>query len=158
MLAASEFLLMKIISLSLLAAACFLPRALFAGPAEEKAFCDKYKAAYEAGDKATLESFLYTKGADPMALEFYKMMATEGAGGKVSKIELVDLSPEDAKKAGDVMEGPGDQKMKLPLKATKKLKLTVESKDGNGSSSSSSESFIAENDGKFVIPVPVAVK
>jgi hypothetical protein len=43
-------------------------------PAQEKAFVDKYKAAFEAGDKATLQSFLYTQGANPMALEFYKMM------------------------------------------------------------------------------------
>ena len=77
-----------------------------ATPEQEKAFVDKYKAAYEAGDKATLESFLYTKGANPMALEFYKMMQTEGAGGKISKIELVNLSPEDAKKAEGVQEGP----------------------------------------------------
>ena len=113
-------------------------------PADEKAFVEKYKTAYEAGDKATLESFLYTKGANPMALEFYKMMQTEGAGGKISKIELVDLSPEDAKKAEGIQEGPGGQKTKMPLKPTKKLKITVETKDANGSSSSSSESFIAE--------------
>src|SRR3954454_8369099 len=152
--------LMKITSLSLsfLIAACLLPQALIAGPAEEKAFVDKYKAAYEAGDKATLESFLYTQGADPMALEVFKMMATEGAGGKVSKIELVDLSAEDAKKAEGVQEGPGGQNMKLPLKPTKKLKLSVETKDDNGSSSSSSESFVAEKDGKFVIPVPAPAK
>ncbi len=148
---------LRSLALSLILAASLLPSALLAGPAEEKAFCDKYKTAYEAGDKATLESFLYTQGADPMALEFYKMMATEGAGGKISKIELVDLSTEDAKKAGEVMDGPGG-KMKLPLKATKKLKITVETKDDNGSSSSSSESFVAEKDGKFVIPVPAPAK
>jgi hypothetical protein len=44
-----------------------------AGSAEqEKAFTDKYKTAFEAKDTATLESFLYTQGADPMAIEFYK--------------------------------------------------------------------------------------
>ena len=59
-------------------------------PEQEKAFTDKYKTAYEAKDTATLESFLYTKDANPMALEFYKMMVSNGAGGKVSKIELVD--------------------------------------------------------------------
>ena len=46
----------------------------------------------------------------------------------------------------------------LPLKPTKKLKITVETKDANGSSSSSSENFVAEKDGKYVIPVPAAVK
>jgi hypothetical protein len=133
--------------------------ALYAGtPEQEKAFTAKYKAAYEAKDTATLESFLYTKDANPMALEFYKMMVSNGAGEKVSKIELVDLSPEDAKKANEVMDGPGGAKMRLGLKPTKKLKITVETKDSNGSSSSTSESFIAEKDGKFVIPVPVTAK
>jgi len=127
-------------------------------PAQEKAFVDKYKSAFEAGDKATLESFLYTKGANPMALEFYKMMQTEGAGGKITKIELVDLTPEDAKKASEVQTGPDGKKAQLPLKPTKKLMITVETKDANGSSSSSSESFVAETDGKYVIPVPADVK
>jgi len=133
--------------------------ALRAGtPEQEKAFTDKYKTAYEAKDTATLESFLYTKGANQMALGFYKMMMSNGAGGKISKIELVDLTPEEAKKAAGTEDGPGGMKTKLPLKPTKKLKITVETKDSNGSSSSTSESFVAEKDGKFVIPVPVEMK
>jgi hypothetical protein len=132
---------------------------LWAGiPEQEKAFLDGYKAALESGDKARLESYLYTQGANPMALEFYKMMQSEKAEQKVSKIELVDLTPEDKKKAEEVMEGPGGQKMKLSLKPTKKLKITSESKDANGSSSSSSENFVAEKDGKYVIPVPMTAK
>ena len=51
-------------------------------PAQDKDFVDKYKAAYEKGDKATLESFLYTKDANPEALEFYKMMMAPEPGGK----------------------------------------------------------------------------
>ncbi|MEP6823019.1 MAG: hypothetical protein ABI946_11800 [Chthoniobacterales bacterium] len=129
-----------------------------ATPAEEKAFCDKYKTAFEAGDKATLESLLYTKGAHPMALEFYKMMMTGEAGQKISNIELVDMTPEDVKKASEVQEGPGGEKMAMPIKPTKKLKITVESKDENGSGSSTSESFVAEADGKLVIPVPGPAK
>src|SRR3954451_10822394 len=134
--------------------------ASFAGTAEqEKAFLDKYKAAFEKGDKATLESFLYTKDANPMALEFYKMMITEGAGtAKISKIELVELTPDDVKKASEVQTGPDGSKAKLPLTPTRKLKISVETKDTNGSSNSSSESFVAEKDGKYVIPVPAVVK
>jgi len=128
-------------------------------PAQDKDFVDKYKAAFEKGDKATLESFLYIKDANPMALEFYKMMQSEGAGtAKISKIELVDLTPEDVKKASEPMDGPDGSKAKLPLKPTKKLKISVETKDANGSSTSSSENFIAEKDGKYVIPVPATVK
>jgi hypothetical protein len=124
-----------------------------ATPEQEKAFTDKYKAALEGKDTATLESFLYTKGADPQALEFYKMMQSGSAGGKISTIELVSLTPEDVKKATTPMDGPTG-KVCLTLKPTKKLVIKVDSKDGSGSSSSSSENFVAEKDGKFVIPVP----
>jgi hypothetical protein len=124
-----------------------------ATPEREKAFTDKYKAAMESKDTATLESFLYTKGSDPTALEFYKMMQSGEAGEKISSIELVNLTPEDVKKATTPMDGPTG-KVCLTLKPTKKLIIKVEKKDGSGSSSSSSENFVAEKDGKFVIPVP----
>jgi hypothetical protein len=137
-----------------------LASGLFAGtPAQDKEFVDKYKAAYEKGDKAALEAFLYTKDANPMALEFYKMMQAEGAGtAKISKIELVNLTPEDVKKASEVQTGPDGSKAKMPLTPTKKLKISLETKDSNGSSTSSTENFVAEKDGKYVIPVPAAVK
>jgi hypothetical protein len=124
-----------------------------ATPEQEKAFTDKYKAALEGKDTATLESFLYTQGSDPGALEFYKMMQSGGAEGKISKIELVSLTPEDVKKATTPMDGPTG-KVCLNLKPTKKLVIKLENKDANGSSSSSSENFVAEKDGKLVIPVP----
>lgn len=128
---------------------------LYAGSSEkEKAFTDKYKTAFEAKDTATLESFLYTQGSDPMILGFYKMMQSSEAGEKISKIELVDLSPEDAKKAASAQDSPNGGKVCMTLKPVKKLVITVEKKDSNGSSSSNSENFIAEKDGKFVIPVP----
>ena len=133
---------------------------LYAGtPAQDKEFVEKYKAAYEKGDKAALAAFLYTKDANPMALEFFKMMQAEGAGtAKISKIELADLSPEDVKKASEVQTGPDGSKAKLPLTPTKKLKISIETKDANGSSTNSTENFIAEKDGKYVIPVPAVVK
>jgi hypothetical protein len=121
--------------------------------AQEKAFTDKYKKAFEGKDTATLESFLYTQGADPQALEFYKMMQSGDAGEKISSIELVSLTPEDVKKATTPMDGPTG-KACLTLKPTKKLVIKIEKKDANGSSTSSSENFVAEKDGKFVIPVP----
>jgi len=128
--------------------------AIVAGtPEQEKAFTDKYKTAMEGKDTATLEAFLYTQGSDPAALEFYKMMQSGEAGEKISKIELVSLTPEDVKKATTPMDGPTG-KVCLNLKPTKKLIIKVEQKDGSGSSSSSSENFVAEKDGKFVIPVP----
>ena len=75
-------------------------------PAQEKAFTDKYKTAFEGNDTATLESFLYAQGADPEILGFYKMMQSAEAGEKISKIELVDLTPDEAKKAATAMDSP----------------------------------------------------
>jgi len=121
---------------------------------QEKAFTDKYKTAFEGKDTTTLESFLYTQGSDPEILGFYKMMQSGEAGAKISTIELVDLTPEDAKKAATPMDSPTGGKVCLTLKPTKKLIIKVEKKDANGSSTSTSENFIAEKDGKFVIPVP----
>jgi hypothetical protein len=43
-----------------------------ASPEQEKAFTDKYKAALEGKDTATLESFLYTKAQTPGPLSFTK--------------------------------------------------------------------------------------
>jgi hypothetical protein len=120
----------------------------------EKAFVDKYKTAFEGKDTATLELVLYTQGADPAILGFYKMMQSGEAGEKISNIELVDLTPDDAKKAATPMDSPTGGKVCLTLKPTKKLIIKVEKKDANGSSTSTSENFIAEKDGKFVIPVP----
>ena len=122
-------------------------------PEQEKAFTDKYKAAMEGKDSATLQSFLYTQGADPAAVEFYKMMQSGEAREKIAQIQLVNLTPEDAKKATTPMDGPTG-KVCLTLKPTKKLVIKVENKDANGSSSNTSENFVAEKDGKFVIPVP----
>lgn len=142
---------MKFITALTLVVSCF--SLSVASAADEKAFTDKYKTAFEAKDTKTLESFLYTTGSDPTALEFYKMMMTGEAGSKVSSIELVALTPEEMKKAGEPQDGPGG-KMCMTLKPTKKLVIKVEQKDANGSSSTSSTSFVAEKDGKLVIPVP----
>ena len=82
------------------------------------------------------------------------MMQSSEAGEKISKIDLVDLTPEDVKKAATPQDSPTGGKVCLILKPTKKLIITIEKKDANGSSSSSTENVIAEKDGKFVIPVP----
>jgi hypothetical protein len=67
-------------------------------PEQEKAFTDNYKKAFAGKDTATLESFLYTQGADPEIVGFYKMMQSGEAGEKISGIELVNLTPDDVKK------------------------------------------------------------
>ena len=132
--------------------------ALAASPAEEKQFVDTYKKAYEAKDAKTLNGLLYTKGSDPQATEFYKMMMTSDFGGKVTSIQLVDLSAEDKKKIADGMKGPDGKMMKPVLTPVKKLVIKTETKDKNGSSTSSSETFVGEADGKLWIPVPGPAK
>jgi hypothetical protein len=89
---------------------------------QEKAFVEKYKTALEANDNATLQSLLYTTGADPMIVGFYKMMQSSGAGDKVSKIELVDLTPDDAKKASAPQDSPSGGKVCLNLKPDKEAR------------------------------------
>ena len=143
-------------SLLLIIALLIIP-GLFAHSAtaeQEKGFVEKYKTALEAKDTTALQSCLYTTGADPMIVGFYKMMQSSGAGDKVSKIELVDLTPEDVKKAAAPQDSPSGGKVCLNLKPTKKLVIVIEKKDENGSSTNTTENFIAEKDGKFVIPVP----
>jgi len=135
-----------------------LPSISFAAAEKEKMFTDAYKKAFEAKDQKALEALMYTKGADPEALEFYTMMMTSEMGSKVASIELRDLTPEEKTKASAVMPSPNGGQSKLPVNPTKKLVLKIQHADANGTSSSSSESFVAEVDGKYMIPVPVAVK
>jgi len=135
-----------------------LPSLSKAATEKEKTFTEAYKKAFESKDEKGLQALLYTKGADPEALEFYTMMMTSGMGGKISSIELRDLTAAEMKEANEIMPSPSGGNAKLPVPATKKLVLKMEMKDANGSSSSSSESFVAEVDGKYLIPVPAAVK
>ena len=88
-----------------------------------------------------------------MIVGFYKMMQSNGEADRVSKIDLVDLTPDDVKKATAPQDGPSG-KVCLNLRPTRKLVIVTEKKDENGSSTNTTENFIAEKDGKFVIPVP----
>ena len=136
-------------------AAALVPTAgLAATPAQEQAFVDTYRKAFEAKDAATLHSLLYTKGADPKALGFYRMMTTVGMGAKVASIALVDLSPEDRARADRPMPGVDGKMLRLSLEPVKKLVIRVETKTSDSSSTGTSEVFVAEHDGKLWIPVP----
>jgi hypothetical protein len=129
-----------------------------ATPQQEKAFTDAYKKAYEANDAKGLSALLYTKGADPQALDLYKMMMSDGAGGKISSITLEPLSDADKERAAAARPGPGGKSMKLPLVPTRKLVIKTETKSASGTSTNTRSVFVAEQDGKVVIPVPVAAK
>jgi len=147
---------MKLFVTAVLCCLAFVSGAFAASPDQEKQFVDTYQKAYEAKDSKTLNSLLYTKGADPQALEFYKMMMT-GDGGKVTSIQLLALTPQDKAKS-ESGKSPDGKPMKLVLPATKKLVVKTEIKDKNGSSSSSSEIFVGESDGKLYVLVPAAAK
>jgi hypothetical protein len=128
-----------------------------ATPVQEKQFVDTYRKAYEAKDGKTLESLLYTKGADPMALGFYKMMLTAEMGGRIASIQLLALTPDD-KARSETGKSPDGRPMKLVMPATRKLVVKTEAKDKNGSSSGSSEVFVGESDGRLYILVPAVGK
>jgi len=126
-----------------------------ATPAQEKAFVDTYRKAYEAKDEKTLASLLYTKGADPAAVAFYKMMMVAETGSKITSIALVEITPEDNKRI-ESMQSPDGKPAKLVLPPARKLVIKSETKNANGSASGSSEIFVGEADGKLYILVPAA--
>src|SRR4029079_6600510 len=116
---------------------------------KEKAFVDSYKKAFEAKDTAALQSFLYTQGSDPGILEIYKTMQSSDAGGKISKIELVDFTAEEMKQVALPKDSPTGGKVCFPLQPSKRLMITIDKKEAKGVSSTTSGNFIAEKDGKF---------
>jgi hypothetical protein len=143
--------------LALLVAACAAQALPAATPAQERQFVDAYRKAHEARDHKGLVALLYTSGADPQALVFYKMMLGAEMGGRIGSIELVDLTPEDRARA-DSTQSPTGRPMKLVLPPTKKLVIRSSTKDKDGSSSSSSEVFVGESGGRLWILVPGAAK
>ena len=132
--------------------------ALAATPAQEKAFVDAYKTAYEGKNAKALHAMLYTKGADPQALEFYRMMMTNEMGTKISSIVLEPLSADDKKNASSAMPGPGGKSYRLTLMPVKKLVIKSTTSGSTGSSTSTNTVFVGEADGKLVIPVPGPAK
>jgi hypothetical protein len=126
-------------------------------PADEAAFLAAYQKAYVAKDAATLYGFLYTKGADPMVVDFYKAMQVQDFGNPKAVFTLEALTPDEIEKAAKPKDGPSGP-MALPLKPTKKLVTALTTDDENGKSTSSSACYVAEHEGKLVIPVPGPVK
>ena len=151
---------MKRSTRTLLIIAITLPFSLIkaATPAQEKAFVDSYKKAFEAGDKKALAAFLYTEGAQPEQIEFFQMMQLMEPGAKITSIELVTPSAAEAEKLNKPMTMPDGKSYVMGLKPTKQLVIVSETKNENGSSKSTSKSPVAEKNGKLVIPVPVPAK
>jgi hypothetical protein len=140
-----------------LAVACVALAAGAATPAQEKAFVDTYRKAYDAKDEKTLASLLYTKGADPAAVEFYKMMMAAEAGSRITAIDLVEITAEDRKRI-DSMQSPDGKPAKLVLPPTKKLVVETETKNASGSGKGKSQIFVGEADGKLYVLVPAVAR
>jgi len=126
-----------------------------ATPEQEKAFVDAYRKALEAGDKEALAGFLYTEGAQPEQIEFFKAMQSLEAGAKITSIELVTPSAEEMAKLNRPMMMPDGKSYVMGVKPSKQLVIISETKDANGSSKGTTRSPVAEVKGKLVIPVPV---
>ena len=90
--------------------------------AAEKTFVDAYKKAIETSDKKTLQGFLYTVGAHPMALDFYKEMVTMEAGSTITQIALTELTAEDKQKIA-TQKGPDGKPSKSNIPIVKTLLL-----------------------------------
>lgn len=132
--------------------------ALAATPAQEKAFVDGFKKAVERKDAKALKALLYIRDADPTALEFYNMLIVADIGSTIKSIKLADLTVEEDKQMGTVGRNIQGQPIKMPLKPTKSLVLTTGSKSADMKTNGSSQWYVAEYEGKLVIPVPALVK
>jgi hypothetical protein len=126
-----------------------------ATPAQEKAFVDTYRKAFDAKDEKTLASLLYTKGADPAAVAFYRMMMAAEAGARITSIDMADITAEDRKRI-ESMQSPDGKPARLVLPPTKKLVIKSQTKTADVSASGTSEIFVGEADGKLYILVPAA--
>ena len=147
--------LLSFVLIAALGATCPLAAS---SPEQERTFVEKYKTAFQAGDKAALEAFLYTPGASPQALQFYRVMQTNGLGGEITDIALLPLTSEEVARADKVHNGPLGQKFRLPMKPVKKLKYAWVKRTAEGATTSVTELMVAEKEGKLTIPVPVSVK
>jgi hypothetical protein len=142
---------------SLASAMCALP-ALAATPAQEKAFIDGFKKAVERKDAKALKAMLYVKDADPTALEFYNMMIVSDFGSTIKSIALIDLTAEENKQMESGGKNLQGKPIKMPLKPIKSLVIATASKSKDMTSNGSSQWYVAEHEGKLVIPVPALAK
>lgn len=149
---------MKLTILSALTIFAFSAFATGATPEQEKAFVESYQKAFETKDEKTLKSFLYTEGAPAEIVEMMTMMTLNGAGGKITKIELVTPSEEEAARYNEPQEMPDGKMYKMAFTPSKQLVIVVETKDANGSSTSTTRKPVGEKDGKLMIPLPVPAK
>ena len=122
-------------------------------PSGEAAFVSAYRKALESSDTKTLDSFLMDDGAPAEIVGFFKMMREVPPGATVVDVTLETPNEAEAAKFNSVMPMPDGKPCRLPIVPTKKLVITMKSKDGTGESTSTLP--VAEKDGKLIIPLPV---
>ena len=132
--------------------------ALAVTPAQEKAFVDGFKKAVERKDAKALKALLYAKDADPTALEFYNMMIVADFGSTIKSIALIELTAEEHKQMETGGKNIQGKPMKMPLKPIKSLVIATTTKTAELTASGNSQWYVAEFEGKLVIPVPALVK
>lgn len=143
---------------ALLASAMLAMATLAATPAQEKAFVDGFKKAVERKDAKALKALFYVKDADPTALEFYNMMIVADFGSTIKSIALVELTAEENKQMQIGGKNIHGKPMKMPLKPIKSLEIATTSKSKDMTSTGSSQWYVAEFEGRLVIPVPALLK
>ena len=84
------------------------------------------------------------------------MMMGAEMGGKITSIELVDLTADDRKRSRSRCSRPTASRRSSCCRRTKKLVIKSETKDKSGSRRRRSEVFVGEADGKLCILVPAA--
>lgn len=126
--------------------------------AQEKAFMDGFKRAVEHKDARALKALLYVNDADPAALEFYNMMIVADIGSKITSIKLADLTAEEDRQMAMVGKNMQGQPIKMPLKPIKSLLLTTGAKSADLATNGSSQWYVAEYEGRLVIPVPARAR
>jgi hypothetical protein len=147
----------------IVAVAAVLAASLLAGPGpaaaasaeQEQAFIDTYKAAFAAGDAATLRALMFSDNAIPDAIEFYEMMMTVEFGYPIKSIDLVDLDAEDLARIDETMPSPGGTMARLAPRPYKKMVIVIDTSDASGTGTSTSTAYIAEHDGRLGIAMPV---
>lgn len=147
-----------LLATAILTSAALIAPAVAATPAQEKAFVDGFKRAVERKDTKALKALLYVKDADPTALEFYNMMIVADFGSTIKSIALVDLTAEENKQMETGGKNIQGKPMKMPLKPIKSLVIATATKTAELTTSGSSQWYVAEHEGKLVIPVPALVK
>ena len=146
---------MKTILLVLIALSLFAKPLSADTSAQEKAFVEKFRAALQAHDSATLESFLYIKDPNPQALELFKSTMEKKDDRKVGIVELVDLTPYEVLHVGQSQTSPTGIKTRLPLLPTKKLRIMTFTSGDHRIFPHWRYNYVAEYQGHYVIPVPV---